>query len=84
MVITFKSNPKNWEKERDGRKPNTFRKFDSVDGRHCKLLYASNDEASNYDGLIAIENTETKEIFTRKITDITFWDGYFIVSWKHE
>lgn len=30
---------------------------------------------------IAIENPDTGEIFTRKITDITYWDGLFIFSW---
>lgn len=34
--------------------------------------------------VIEVENTETGDVFTRRITDITTWKGMIVISWKHE
>jgi len=33
---------------------------------------------------IEVVNSETGESFTRKIEDMTLWNGEMIISWKHE
>ena len=65
-----------FEKEKDGRKPNTFRKIDEFDERFESLF--------NDCRLITIENVCTGECFQRKITDVSVWDGWMIISWEHE
>jgi hypothetical protein len=74
--VIFKSTPENWNKERDGRKPNTFRKIDEEDSRFLLLRMGVNE--------IFMQNSETGEEFHRFITDYTEWDGYAIISWKHK
>ena len=37
----------------------------------------------NEEKIITITNSETLECFYREITDVTIWDGYMIISWKH-
>lgn len=81
MTVRYKSIPENWIKEKDGRKPNTLRQKDLNDKRCLKLgaMMATDDY-----GFIEMENTETKEVFIRNITDVTVWKGWIITSWKHE
>lgn len=75
-IVEFKSVPENYEKEKNGRKPNTVRVLDLWDMRFLFLSLKSPQ-------IIRIKNTKTGETFARKITDITFWNGEFIISWKH-
>jgi hypothetical protein len=75
ICVRFKSVPENYEKEKSGRKPNTVRVVAADDLRFPFL----NDRTA---GSIEIINSETEESFRREITDITFWDGRFIISWK--
>jgi hypothetical protein len=74
--IILKSTPENWEKEKDGRKPNTLRTKESFI-EHNEGLWPLPDR-------VVIENTQTHKVFGRMITDITFWEGWVIISWKHE
>ena len=76
-MISFKSIPQMFEKERDGRKPNTIREMDEFDNRF-KLLAESKAH------LITIVNTETQEAFTRKITDVSIWKNIMIISWEYK
>lgn len=71
--LVFKSTPENWMKERSGRKPNTLRKQDLTDAR----FHIRPGE------LLAIQNTETGEVFERQVTDVTHWEGWTIFSWRH-
>lgn len=85
-TIYFKSTPNNWRKEYLGIKPNTLRSFEtilnSIDIRKeildkyllCELNLIN----------IVITNTETKETFTREVTDVTFFNEMYIISWKHK
>ena len=75
--IEFKSIPEMFEKEKSGRKPNTLR-IVNLDDERFDLL---KDKKVSH---ITIQNTETKEEFTRKITDITLWNGQFIISWDNQ
>ena len=80
-TVRFKSIPINYDKEVDGRKPNTLREKDLDDERH-RILGAS--MISGEYGQIAIENTETHNMFIRDITDVTEWKEWLIISWKHQ
>lgn len=65
-----------YEKEKEGRKPNTLRRIYPQDDRF-KLL-------RNGCKIISIYNTNNLlEHFERKITDYTEWEGWAIISWKH-
>ena len=75
-TIHFKSIPENYEKEKDGRKPNTLRTLES----YTEHLFSEETEPE----FIIIENSITGEFFTREISDISFWDKWVIISWKHE
>lgn len=75
-VVQFKSTPENWEKEASGVKPNTMRRFKEKDPREDALL---NRSART----IRIINTESGQSFERSITDATFFDGAWIISWRH-
>ena len=82
-LIHFKSTPENWRKEYFGLKPNTLREFkDTTDIRLDILNCYIKNKLTEL--MIEIENTDTHEIFTRKVTDITEWHGFFIISWEHK
>ncbi len=70
-IINLISNFEMYGKEKSGKKPNTLRK-DTI--RMRKQL----DCATH----IRIRKGYTKEHFTRKITDVTKWDGDIIISWN--
>jgi len=80
-TITFKSTPENWTKEYLGLKCNTLRKPDKEqDVRFEVIADYLNGQITKIN--VEIENTRTHEKFVRPITDITFFDGYFIISWS--
>lgn len=88
--IIFKSTPEKWEREMWGTKSNTVRKIDFNDKRFIELLErvkkAKEQKNINFYcfmlGEITIQNSETKEKFTRNLTDITVVDNYMILSWR--
>lgn len=87
QVITFKSYPEFYEKEKSGLKCNTVRTFfDTYDERAVILCKINLGEEKNV--LIEIENTETKEKFQRVISDVTVIrmanEAVYIISWRHE
>jgi len=75
-IINFKSCPEFYEKEKDGRKPNTERFFDGADNTKRKQRLERNEPY-----LIRITNTKTGESFLRRITDISRWEDIWIISW---
>ena len=83
-TIHFKSWPANYEKEKDGRKPNTLRSANSWIEHGGPECIDKELNPSEYPEMIIIENSETGEFFTRMITDITEFEGWVIISWRHE
>jgi hypothetical protein len=73
--VSFKSLPEYFEKEADGRKPNTVRRLENDDPR----LEWLRERVPKW---IVIDCTDGRRSFIREITDITFWDGLAIISWK--
>lgn len=78
-MITFKSKSPYFEKERDGLKCNTVREIGDNDLRFedCMEMIQTGKFTT-----INIINPETKEAFMRQITDVTYYDERFIISWK--
>lgn len=78
-IVQFKSLPLFYFKEEGGAKPNTERIIDEKDQRFKAL------SSINPPKYIRITNKESPSFtFKRKITDISFWNGLVIISWKHE
>jgi hypothetical protein len=84
-TIKFKSTPENWIKEYNGLKSNTVRKFTESNDIRKEILI---DWIEGITKIINIEiyNTTTREVFTRRITDVTKFEEigalYFIISWN--
>jgi hypothetical protein len=76
IIIDFKSNSEFYEKEKDGRKPNTERFFDGADNTKREQRLERGEPNT-----IRITNTKTGESFKRKITDISQWEDIWIISW---
>jgi hypothetical protein len=74
-TIFFKSNQENYEKEKDGRKPNTVRFTDDWTKERWNDYYTANK--------IAILCTDKPESFVRKIVDKTQYKNLVIISWLH-
>lgn len=84
LGITFKSLPKNYRKELSGVKPNTVRKV-LIDDERYNFLRAR-VEGKALGGYITIEQAgePMHSSFTRYITDVSYWEGLFIISWRHK
>ena len=77
-LIEFKSDPHFFFLERDGLKPNTVRKDDPDDERFVSLDRGEPKK-------IRIRNSGNPSwVFTREITDVSYWNGFWIISWKHK
>ncbi len=81
-LIRFKSLPEYWNKERIGLKKNTLRKVDMGENKFKMLEeWEKIMKDGHFIFFIEITNTETKESFRKRITDITFYKGWVIISW---
>jgi len=80
-IVVFKSIPEMYEREKDGRKPNTIRKVYYPSTRFDTLRKWA--KSGKYGKITIIKNTLDEE-FTRQITDYIEWDGYAVISWRHE
>lgn len=78
--IYFKTKSPYFEKERDGLKCNTVRELGFDDTRHEDLMnWLQTKEPTE----ITIINPLTDERFTRIITDVTYYDERWIISWHN-
>ena len=78
-TVTFKSTQEMYRKEYLGTKPNTIRKDDG-DIRFKVLEDFIQGKMNNL--FIQIENASTGESFTRQVTDVSRWTGWYIISWQ--
>ncbi len=80
-IIKFYSTEDNFIKEQSGQKPNTVRKVD-MDDERFNILHAWVGY-NNFDLWVVITNSCNKtEYFARQVKDVTFFDGYVIISWR--
>lgn len=90
--VSFNSLPIYYEKEKSGIKNNTVRRSLSLwkdkillkNQRYSLLKKFENKEIKELEIEICLSETDKKESFIRKITDITEYEGFFIITWKHE
>jgi len=82
-TIRFKSTQENWRKEYLGLKCNTVRKFDDKGDVRFQILRDFAFERWSAIN-VEIENSDTMETFCRRVTDVTEYDGYYIISWRHQ
>lgn len=80
--IKFKSNPEFYSKEEYGLKPNTIRKPNEPNDIRFNLLEEFRNGERNLLTL-DIVNTVTGQSFHRWVNDVSFYDGYYIISWNH-
>lgn len=80
MFITFKSYQENFKKEFLGLKRNTIRKFEDNDIRKEVLDMWINNETTQIT-IEIINKANPQESFKREVTDVSFWDGYYVISW---
>lgn len=75
-IIVYKSVPQYWEKEHDGRKPNTERKH-AFDDPRLKILqnWKAGDKLT-----VRIVHTETGQSFDRIVVDVSFWMDIAVIS----
>ena len=79
-TVRFKSYQENWLKEYHNLKRNTIRKQDILSDKRFEVLNSFIIKEINVLD-IEIENKTTCEVFTRRITDVTKFDDYYIISW---
>jgi hypothetical protein len=80
--VHFKSNPENWNKENSGRKRNTVRKRNPNEPNDERFDILDDWIAGKEELLrVEIENTKTGECFTQLASDVTKWEGIYIISW---
>ncbi|MHA1737892.1 MAG: hypothetical protein ACTSWD_04845 [Candidatus Heimdallarchaeota archaeon] len=84
MIVIFKSNSAMFTKEINGVKPNTVRKIDNEDKRFELLKRWDGWTNLKTPSHICIEHSETGVHFVRKIEDVTIFEGYMMISWRHE
>lgn len=79
--IDFKSTPENYRKEYLGLKRNTVRKFGLEPDVREELLnkYLIGELDNLY---IRIIKTSTSESFERQVTDVTLFEGIYVISWQ--
>ncbi len=81
LRVIFKSNKENYKKEKKGLKVNTVRKVLQRDPRFGLLI---NMEKEIFRRQIQIFKGDTKESFIRNVTDVTYWDNRWIISWNSQ
>lgn len=79
-TIRFKSFPEVWRKEYLGLKRNTVRRFDDEKDLRLEILKRFIDGSLSMLN-IEIEDTILHEYFTRKVTDVTKYEYFYIISW---
>lgn len=85
MIIQFKSKEPYFSKEEDGYKCNTVREVGQDDSRFDDLMeLIQADDYAEKRAIIKIVNPQTEESFERLISDVTYYDERFIISWWHK
>lgn len=81
-TIRFKSEATIWRKEYLNLKPNTVREFSFKERDDIRKEILDDFIYGRWNLIdIEIENIETTEIFVRRVTDVTFFNNQYIISW---
>lgn len=82
-VVNFKSIPTFFEKEGEGIKNNTVRKFTDIKDERKNLLDKF-EKGDIFDLGIKIINTQNKSYFIREIRDVSIYEDLYIITWYEE
>lgn len=80
-IVEFKSNTDKYYEEKSGRKSNTIRRINLEEDKFRILQLWINNK--DYGKIRIIHAQLPKERFIRRITNITWWMGCYLISWKH-
>ena len=81
--IEFKSTPEYWRKEYLGLKPNTLREYGGG-GEDIRFELLNKWVKGTINILtITMINSKTGERFFRRVSDVTVYKGWWIISWRH-
>jgi len=80
ITIEFKSDTPNYYPEESGDKSNTVRIVRHSDDRRGIIKTMMNTK--KYGKIKIIHKQLPKEFFIRKISNITYFNGCFIISWR--
>ena len=83
--VIFKSRYPFFDKEEHGNKCCTVRELSQDDSRFDDLMEIL--QADDYFGrkdIIEIRNPQSGDFFERIITDVSYFDERFIISWRHK
>ena len=82
-TITFKSTTENYRKEYLGLKPNTIRYFTIDEKNDIRKQILDDFIAGKINDIcIEITNVSTHEYFIRRITDVSLFEEWYVISWK--
>jgi hypothetical protein len=82
-VVSFKSREPFFSKEADGRKTNTIRKDDPLDPKMALLACWMMSKDYGLIEIVRAQDGGQVEGFTRQVTDVSFYEGWWIISWRH-
>lgn len=80
LVLDFKSIPQFWRKENLNLKRNTVRSEPLDEDPRFDILWKCT-QGKITDLIVRIKNSETGEQFKRKVTDVSYYKGTYIISW---
>ena len=81
-IVSFKSIPEYFEKEKCGFKPYTYRYIDSYSDERFQILRAGHFLNYSHKYIIEITNSITGESFRRVITDVFKTGEHLIIAWR--
>ena len=82
MEVIFKSDTPNYYPEENGDKSNTVRTIQPSDTR--KDILDNMLRKKKYGKITIIHKQLQTEYFIRDISNITYYNGCYIISWKHK
>lgn len=81
-TIIFSSTEDNYRKEESGRKSNTVRRFMMWSEMKAFAKFIGEAKFTPPNKKIRINRKVNYDHFERWITDITLYEGYYIISWN--
>ena len=81
VIIDFKSIPELYEKENLGLKSNTVRRKDDENDLRFQVLDGWICATIKNLAIRIINSKDTTQFFERAVTDVTKWEGLYIISW---
>lgn len=82
ITIVFNSDTDNYYNEESGRKSNTVRRIRKGDERFKLLNQMCQVNNESFCKVKIRHSQNLLEFFIRRITNVTYYGGYYIISWR--